>query len=140
MSLSQLEKEIQRAKEQLEQLQQKKAEQEKVAAKVAQTLGSLEKAGVSVFDFLESLPTEEVGEWLRKSEQPHVEKFRARSPRSKSAPVASSKSQPSPKLAVGVYVNPHTGEQVEKIKRAPKMLTEWCEEFGINEVRGWLQS
>ena len=43
------------------------------------------------------------------------------------------------KLAIGVYANPHTGESVEKKRRNPRQLDEWVEEFGAEEVTGWIQ-
>ena len=47
------------------------------------------------------------------------------------------KGRKDPKLATGLYVNPHSGEEVRKIKRAPKALLNWCEEYGVTEVRRW---
>ena len=44
-----------------------------------------------------------------------------------------------PKLAVGVYRNPKTGETLEKIKRNPKPLDNWIEEFGFDTVQSWKQ-
>lgn len=44
-----------------------------------------------------------------------------------------------PKLLVGVYRNPHTGEAIEKIKRNPKPLDQWIEEYGFDTVAGWKQ-
>lgn len=42
-----------------------------------------------------------------------------------------------PKLPIGVYANPHSGEQVEKIKRAPKLLKDWAQKYGDATVLGW---
>lgn len=47
------------------------------------------------------------------------------------------KGRKDPKLATGLYVNPHTGEEVRKIKRAPKALLNWCDEHGVTTVRRW---
>lgn len=49
------------------------------------------------------------------------------------------KGRKDPKLATGLYVNPNDGEQVRKIKRAPKALLDWCEQYGVVEVRRWHQ-
>jgi len=46
-------------------------------------------------------------------------------------------SLPKPKLAVGTYQNPATNERVEKIKRNPRQLDEWIEEYGFEVVRTW---
>jgi len=46
-------------------------------------------------------------------------------------------SLPKPKLAVGTYRNPATQEKVEKIKRNPRQLDQWIEEYGIQTVRTW---
>ncbi len=44
---------------------------------------------------------------------------------------------PKPKLAVGTYKNPATNEKVEKIKRNPRQLDQWIEEYGFQTVRTW---
>jgi len=46
-------------------------------------------------------------------------------------------SLPKPKLAVGTYRNPATQEKVEKIKRNPRQLDQWIEEYGFQTVRTW---
>lgn len=46
-------------------------------------------------------------------------------------------SLPKPKLAVGTYQNPATNEKVEKIKRNPRQLDQWIEEYGFQTVRTW---
>ncbi len=48
-----------------------------------------------------------------------------------------SSSLPKPKLAVGTYRNPATQEKVEKIKRNPRQLDQWIEEYGFQTVRTW---
>ncbi|MEX1058117.1 MAG: hypothetical protein WED11_10315 [Natronospirillum sp.] len=42
-----------------------------------------------------------------------------------------------PKLEVGSYKNPHSGEVIEKIKRNPKTLDGWLTEYGFATVQGW---
>lgn len=44
-----------------------------------------------------------------------------------------------PKLKVGKYRNPNTGEVIEKIKRNPKPLDQWIDESGFDTVASWLQ-
>ncbi|WP_221794246.1 hypothetical protein [Oceanobacter mangrovi] len=44
---------------------------------------------------------------------------------------------PKPKLKVGSYRNPATNEVVEKIKRNPKQLDQWVEDYGFAVVRTW---
>lgn len=46
-------------------------------------------------------------------------------------------SLPKPKLSIGRYKNPATQQIIEKIKRNPKPLDEWIEEFGFEVVRTW---
>jgi len=46
-------------------------------------------------------------------------------------------SLPKPKLAVGRYKNPATHETVEKIKRNPRQLEDWINEYGFEVVRTW---
>lgn len=47
------------------------------------------------------------------------------------------KASSGPKLEVGSYKNPKTGETIKKIKRNPKTLDEWISEHGIETVRSW---
>lgn len=47
---------------------------------------------------------------------------------------------PKPKLAVGTYRNPATNESVEKIKRNPRQLDEWINEYGLEVVKTWKQA
>lgn len=42
-----------------------------------------------------------------------------------------------PKLEVGSYRNPHSGETVEKIKRNPRELDSWIREYGLDTVQSW---
>jgi hypothetical protein len=44
---------------------------------------------------------------------------------------------PKPKLAVGRYKNPATHETVEKIKRNPRQLEDWINEYSFETVRTW---
>lgn len=46
-------------------------------------------------------------------------------------------SLPKPKLAIGRYKNPATHESIEKIKRNPRQLDEWINEYGFEVVRTW---
>ena len=46
-------------------------------------------------------------------------------------------SLPKPKLPVGRYKNPATHEAIEKIKRNPRQLDEWVNEYGFEVVRTW---
>lgn len=44
---------------------------------------------------------------------------------------------PKPKLPVGRYKNPATHETIEKIKRNPRQLEDWINEYGFETVRTW---
>jgi|TARA_B110000046_G_scaffold136206_1_gene142451 hypothetical protein len=44
---------------------------------------------------------------------------------------------PKPKLEVGRYKNPATHEIIEKIKRNPRQLEDWINEYGFETVRTW---
>ena len=44
---------------------------------------------------------------------------------------------PKPKLAIGRYKNPATHETIEKIKRNPRQLEDWINEYGFETVRTW---
>ncbi|WP_108124585.1 hypothetical protein [Saccharospirillum mangrovi] len=56
----------------------------------------------------------------------------------KRAKGGAAKAATGPKLAIGVYENPNTGERVEKKRRNPKPLDVWIEEHGFETVQGWL--
>ncbi|WP_298635085.1 hypothetical protein [uncultured Umboniibacter sp.] len=42
-----------------------------------------------------------------------------------------------PKVPVGRYKNPHTGEVIEKLKRAPKTLKDWSKQYGDDMLLSW---
>ncbi|WP_036535063.1 DNA binding protein [Oceanobacter kriegii] len=63
----------------------------------------------------------------------HFEKAANRAAKGGKKAVAANK----PKLEVGEYTNPNTGETVEKIKRNPRQLDQWIAEHGIETVKGW---
>lgn len=44
---------------------------------------------------------------------------------------------PKPKLPVGRYKNPANHETIEKIKRNPRQLEDWINEYGFETVRTW---
>ncbi|QQD23684.1 hypothetical protein GJQ55_03920 [Venatoribacter cucullus] len=46
-------------------------------------------------------------------------------------------SLPKPKLAVGTYEHPVSHQRVTKVKRNPRELDQWIEEFGFAVVRTW---
>lgn len=43
-------------------------------------------------------------------------------------------------LSTGLYVNPQTGESVEKKRRNPKELEQWVTQHGLSTVQGWKQA
>lgn len=43
-------------------------------------------------------------------------------------------------LSTGVYLNPVTGETIEKKRRTPKELELWVTEHGLGKVQGWKQA
>lgn len=53
------------------------------------------------------------------------------------APKKAAAKSTGPKLEVGSYRNPHTGETLEKIKRNPKDLDNWISEYGLDTVQSW---
>lgn len=56
----------------------------------------------------------------------------------KRAKSGAAKASTGPKLAIGTYENPNTGERIEKKRRNPKTLDQWIEEHGVDTVKGWL--
>lgn len=63
--------------------------------------------------------------------------FSRTAPRAGKVKDSSESSLPKPKLEVGTYRNPATYEKVEKIKRNPRLLDEWIEQYGFATVRTW---
>lgn len=63
----------------------------------------------------------------------NLKKYLHKKPLSRSKKPADNK----PKLAVGTYQNPNSKEKVEKIKRNPKTLENWIEEYGFDTVQSW---
>ena len=45
-----------------------------------------------------------------------------------------------PRLEVGLYLNPYTQEQVKKVKRNPRLLDQWIEQYGLSTVQSWKQA
>lgn len=58
---------------------------------------------------------------------------------SSAATSAKAKRKPSlkPRLEIGVYQHPQNKEKIEKIKRNPKQLDNWIEEYGLDTVQAW---
>lgn len=42
-------------------------------------------------------------------------------------------------LKMGRYLNPHSGEEIDKIRRNPKQLDDWIDQYGIETVKTWFQ-
>jgi hypothetical protein len=42
-----------------------------------------------------------------------------------------------PGLMTGQYTNPHSGQTVCKRRRAPKVLMDWIDQYGIDDVKSW---
>lgn len=135
--------------EKLEQLMlaKKEIEEKKEMLKeVAAEFDSIfEKYGITENEYYAFI-SENLEAWIKEaSETPlydslskHFEKQANKA--EKNSAVEKTSSLPKPKLKVGTYRNPATGEAVQKIKRSPKILDQWIEEYGFAVVRTWKAS
>lgn len=66
-----------------------------------------------------------------------LQSFFVRLASGKKTRVAAAAKTAGPRLEIGFYVNPFTGEEVKKVKRNPRQLDQWLDEHGIEIVRTW---
>ena len=101
-----------------------------------------EKYGITENEYFASI-ADNLEEWIKDSVdapiyQSLAKHFERQANKVEKAPAAEKTSSlPKPKLKVGTYRNPATGETVAKIKRSPKILDQWIEEYGFAIVRTW---
>lgn len=145
-----IDKEIEAHKKKIEELEQLKVDQEKKFEGIAEFDNTIKRLcnqmalteaelyvsrGDQIAEWIISAGSQtnpgRVYETLRK----HFEKVVKREDRKSSGKKVST--LPKPKLSVGTYQNPATMEKVEKIKRNPRQLDEWVEEYGFEVVRTW---
>ena len=91
---------------------------------------------VSVADKLENWVKESYDNPIYQSLSKHFERQASKAEKA-STTAEKTSSLPKPKLKVGTYRNPATGETIAKIKRSPKILDQWIEEYGFAIVRTW---
>lgn len=102
----------------------------------------MENHGITENDYFSSIAGE-LESWVLESPDSAIYKslakhFGKQAAKAEKMPTAEKKSTlPKPKLKVGSYRNPATGETVQKIKRSPKILDQWIEEYGFAIVRTW---
>lgn len=149
-----LDKKIQEHEAKIEELRQQKEAQSKRMEGFDQYQEEVRKLfdeyGISEYDIF-TVRAKAIVEWIKaqgkKADKPEfydelnayfarVGGVKGTRKRTKGAAKAST----GPKLAIGVYENPKTGERIEKKRRNPKPLDEWIEEHGIETVSGWLVS
>jgi len=100
--------------------------------------------GISEYDIFD-VRAKAIVDWLKahgkKADRPEffddLQSYFAKQ-NSKGTRKSSKPTKPSgPRLEIGIYVHPNTGERIEKKRRNPKTLDEWIEAFGIEEVAQW---
>ena len=150
-----LDKEIESHKKKIAELEQLKLDQEKkiegfnefdqtikrLCNQMALTEAELYVSrGDQILDWIQSLAkTENPGriyEGLKKHFEKAIKKD-GRKAAGNSERKDKASSLPKPKLAIGRYKNPATHEAIEKIKRNPRQLDEWINEYGFEVVRTW---
>jgi len=147
-----LDKKIQEHEAKIEELRQQKEAQAKRMEGFDQYQEEVRKLfdeyGISEYDIF-TARSKAIIEWVKaqgkKADKPEFyEELQAYFARvggvkgSRKKAKAGAKVSTGPKLAIGVYENPNTGERVEKKRRNPKPLDIWIEEHGIETVQGWI--
>lgn len=150
MYVQEIDRKIEQAREELERLEAERRAQEKKVEGFKAFENDILKVcsdfGVSREELFLS-QGDNIVEWVKSlsklAERPEVyndlksyfARVIAREGNTRKAPTKAKAS--GPKLEVGKYKNPNTGEVIEKIKRNPKTLDNWLEEYGFETVKGW---
>lgn len=146
---SDIDKQIQQHQQQIEELERLKVEQEEKFEGLVEfdneikrlcNQRSLSEAELYVSrssqieDWIISMAKDKAPSSIYLSLKKHFDKIIQREGKGKPAKEST---LPKPKLAVGAYRNPATHERVEKVKRNPRILDEWINEYGFEIVRTW---
>jgi hypothetical protein len=146
-----LDKEIELHKKKIAELEQLKIDQEKkiegftefdqtikrLCNQMALTEAELYVSrGDQILDWIQSLGKTENPGRIYEGLKKHFEKALKKDGRKEERKEKVS-SLPKPTLPVGRYKNPATHEGIEKIKRNPRQLDEWINEYGFEVVRTW---
>lgn len=143
-----LDKKIQEHEAKIEELRQQKEAQAKRMEGFEQYQEEVRKLfdeyGISEYDIF-TARSKAIIEWVKaqgkKADKPEfyeeLQAYFARVGGVKGTRKKAAKTATGPKLAIGTYENPKTGERVEKKRRNPKPLDVWIEEHGIETVQGW---
>ncbi len=147
-----IDNEIEKARQELERLKEQKALQQKKMEGVDKFRQQMDEIcneyGLSREELILGLGSDLV-EWVktlnRLPERPesfnelksYFARIIGREGTGRKGGASSAAASTGPKLEVGTYRNPHTGESIEKIKRNPKTLENWLREHGIETVRSW---
>lgn len=150
MYVQEIDRKIEQAKEELERLEAERKAHEKKREGFTAFEKEIQKVSTEYGVSREELylsQGENIVNWIKSmnklSERPDVynelksyfARVIAREGNTRKAPT---KAKPAgPKLDVGKYKNPHTGEVIEKIKRNPKTLDNWLSEHGFSTVSSW---
>ncbi|GGY44335.1 hypothetical protein GCM10011297_16600 [Bacterioplanes sanyensis] len=141
-----IDKKIQLHKQKIEELEALKIEQEKklegikefdtIVRRLCNQNGLSEHElfvarAAEIEKWIISMASQEAPSSIYTNLQKHFEKVANKKGNSKPSTL------PKPKLAVGTYKNPATQEKVEKIKRNPKLLDQWIDEYGFATVKTW---
>lgn len=146
-----LDKEIELHKKKIAELEQLKLDQEKkiegfvefdqtikrLCNNMALTEAELYVSrGDQIISWIEALGQDDRPGRIYETLKKHFEKMLKKEAR-KEGKKEKTSTLPKPKLEVGRYKNPATHEIIEKIKRNPRQLEDWINEFGFETVRTW---
>lgn len=135
---------IEAEKAKLEQLMQARDEQKKKQENLKKLneeyFSNLRKYGISEYEYFNS-KADSIEQWItsvpESSLYAALQKHFAKQAAKQEQQPEKVSTLPKPKLKAGSYRNPATNEVIEKIKRSPKKLEQWVEEYGFPTVRTW---
>lgn len=138
-----LDKQIQSYQEKIRELENKKLEQDKKIKTLEELNAYIEKYtheySISLDELYES-QSDSIEKWIisMSKQESDFAIYDSLQKHFQKTPAKPKKSQVNkPRLIIGQYKNPFTQESIEKIKRNPKKLDDWIEEYGLDTVQSW---
>lgn len=138
-----LDKQIQGYQEKIKELEAKKLEQESKIKALTELNAYIEKYthdhSISLDEIYES-QSKSIEKWIisMSKQESDFAIYDSLQKHFQKTPAKPKKNQVNkPRLIIGQYKNPFTQESIEKIKRNPKKLDDWIEEYGLDTVQSW---
>lgn len=138
-----LDKQIQSYQEKIRELEAKKLEQDKKIKALEELNAYIEKYThaqlISLNELYES-QSKSIEKWIVSmgKQESSCDLYHALQKHFQKTPTKPKKKPINkPRLLIGQYKSPFTQESIEKIKRNPKKLDDWIEEYGLETVQSW---